>query len=44
MLNIYLNEKTFLEKTALSRKNKFYFSNFCSKGKYNIAKILIRHF
>jgi hypothetical protein len=33
-----INENTFVEKTAVSRKNKFYFSNFCSKGKYNIAK------
>jgi hypothetical protein len=39
-----INEKTFLEKTALSRKNKFYFSNFFSKGKYNIARTLIRYF
>jgi hypothetical protein len=39
-----INEKTFLEKTALSRKNKFYFCNFCSKRKYNIARILIRYF
>jgi hypothetical protein len=39
-----INEETFLEKTALSRKNKFYFFNFCSKGKYDIARILIRYF
>jgi hypothetical protein len=41
-----MNEKTFLEKTALSRKNKsFIFPIFVQKGStYNIARILIRYF
>jgi hypothetical protein len=33
----FLKKQLYLEKY-------FYFSNFCSKGKYNIARILIRYF